>query len=186
MGGTIPNSIKIQVLTDWLMGKSRDDIAINNSISCGTVSNIIKQVKNRNLIDFELVRVLAVELRKEGHTLTDLSSSINLRNMLYMLELPEERVEKFLLALSIFNYKNDIKEPEKFIQEVEKISKYITSLDISVFDLVDDFEKKKTELKKLQSEIFYAKMDLGSLEYKLKAIKSGTKSENQENLKKCK
>ena len=45
MGGTIPHSIKLQVLNDWLSGKSRDDIAINNGISNGTVLNIIKEFK---------------------------------------------------------------------------------------------------------------------------------------------
>lgn len=170
MGGSIPNSIKLQVLNDWLLGKSRDDIAINNGISNGTVFNIIKEVKNRESIDFDLVRVIAVHLKKEGHTLTDLASSIHLRNMLDMLELPEERVEKFLLALSIYNYKHDIEKPEKFIEAIEKISQYVHRLDVPVFNIIEYVENQKIVLQKLKSEISSAKQDLERIKYKNKKL----------------
>ena len=170
LGGSIPNSIKLQVLNDWLLGKSRDDIAINNGISNGTVFNIIKEVKNRESIDFDLVRVIAVHLKKEGHTLTDLASSIHLRNMLDMLELPEERVEKFLLALSICNYKHDIEKPEKFIEAIEKISQYVHRLDVPVFNIIEYVENQKIVLQKLKSEISSAKQDLERIKYKNKKL----------------
>jgi len=170
LGGRIPHSIKLKVLNDWLLGKSHDDIALNNGISNGTVSNIIKEFKNRLIMDHDLVRVTAIHLKRMGLTLSDLASSINLRNMLVMLEIPDERVEKLLLALSIYNYKNDIEEPEKFINEVEKISEYVFRLDVSVFDLIEHIENMKNELQKLQSEFFSVKMDLERITNKNKKL----------------
>jgi len=160
LGGKIPEPMRLKVINDWLLGMSRDDIAFVNSISKGTVSNIIKEFKRREIMDYDLVRLTAINLRGKGLTLADLSSSLNLRNMLDMLELPEERVEKFLMALSIHNYKNDIEEPEKFINQVEKTSEYVHRLDVSVFDIIEEFENKEKELQKLESEIYSAKLDL--------------------------
>ena len=171
MGKKIPHSIKYQVLVHWLSGISRDDIAFSLGISTGTVSNIITECK-KEVVDIELLRSVAVKMKNQGLELKDLASSISLRNMLDLLELPEEKVEKFLLALSIYNYKNDIDDPKKFIDAIVKFSEYVARLDVSVFDIVDYTEKKKTELKNLNSEIFFAKMDLGSLKYHQEEIRS--------------
>jgi hypothetical protein len=172
MGRIIPNSIKVQVLVHWLSGISRDDIALNVGISTGSVSHIIKECQKGEVVDIDLLRPVAVKMKNQGLELKDLASSISLRNMLVLLELPEEKVEKFLLALSIYNYKNDIENPEKFIDEIIKFSEYVASLDISVFNIVNYIEEMKTELKKLNSKIFFAKMDLGSLEYHQEEIRS--------------
>jgi hypothetical protein len=173
MGGKTPTAIKLQVLKCWLSGLSRDDISINIGISTGSVSNIIKEC--RKYKDIESFRSVAVKMKNQGLELNDLASSLRLKNMLDLLELPEERLEKFLQALSIYNYKNDINDSKKFICEVEKFSQYVASLDISVFDLVDYVDKKKTELKELDKEIFLAKMDLGALKYKQEEIRSNIK-----------
>lgn len=173
MSGKTPAEIKLQVLKCWLSGLSRDDISINIGISTGRVSNIIKEC--RNYKDIELFRSVAVKMKNQGLELNDLASSLALKNMLHLLELPDERLEKFLQALSIYNYKNDINDSKKFIYQVEKISQYVARLDTSVFGLVDYVEKKKTELKELNWEIFLAKMDLGALKYKQEEIRSNIK-----------
>ncbi len=42
MGARIPETIRKQVLVEWLAGITRDQIANNNKIGTGTVSGIIK------------------------------------------------------------------------------------------------------------------------------------------------
>jgi transposase len=49
MGGKIPNTIRRRVITQRLYGFSRDQIAKGNQIGAGTVSEIIKQCKQKNI-----------------------------------------------------------------------------------------------------------------------------------------
>jgi len=41
MGRKIPEPIRIEIIRQWLQGKSRDLIATENNIGTGTVSEII-------------------------------------------------------------------------------------------------------------------------------------------------
>lgn len=120
MGKKAPHSIKLQVLNDWLSGKSRDDIATNNSISNGSVTNIIKEFRETEAPDIDLLRGTAVYLKRHNLGLNEMSSSIRLKNMLDNLELPEERLEKFLPALSIYNYKKILKIPKNLFTRLKK------------------------------------------------------------------
>jgi hypothetical protein len=114
MGARIPQLVKIKVLNQWLNGISRDDIAINNKISGGAVSNIIQDFKNENIPDIALLREVAVRLKRQNLDLTQFARSMRLRKMLDNLELPEDRIEKFLEHLCIFFYKHDDKNVENF------------------------------------------------------------------------
>ncbi|MBV9666710.1 MAG: hypothetical protein JO327_01130 [Nitrososphaeraceae archaeon] len=48
MGGNIPRVIKIDVIREWLRGKSRDQIAKQEGIGAGTVSSIIKECRQND------------------------------------------------------------------------------------------------------------------------------------------
>jgi len=62
----IPSIIKIDVIKQWLNGVSRDDIARNNDISFGSVSNIIQEIKNKEIPDIDLLRGLATTFKEKG------------------------------------------------------------------------------------------------------------------------
>jgi hypothetical protein len=146
-------------------GKSHEDISSCTGISVGTVSNILQECRKGIITDIDLLRSVAVDMKKQGIGLNDLAFSLRLRNMLNVLGLPEEKVEKFLQALSIYNYKNDIEDPTKIISDIVKVSEYVARLEVSVFDIIDYIEKKKTELEKLGLDILLAKMELAGLRH---------------------
>jgi transposase len=50
----VPKSIKQQVIKQWLQGTSIDQIAKNNDIGAGTVSAIIKDIKQNDIPDIDL------------------------------------------------------------------------------------------------------------------------------------
>ena len=54
MPAKIPKSIREQVIKQWLQGMSRDEIAKNNDIGAGTVSAIIKDIKQKDIPDIDL------------------------------------------------------------------------------------------------------------------------------------
>ncbi len=165
MGSKIPRAIRLQVLYGLVSGKSHEDISSCTGISVGTVSNILQECRKGIITDIDLLRSVTVDMKKQGIGLNDLAFSLRLRNMLNVLGLPEEKVEKFLQALSIYNYKNDIEDPTKIISDIVKVSEYVARLEVSVFDIIDYIEKKKTELEKLGLDIFLAKMELAGLRY---------------------
>lgn len=65
MGGRNPSLIKIDVLRKWLNGMSRDNIAINNKMAKGSVSNIIQEFKNQEIPDIDLLREVAIALKTQ-------------------------------------------------------------------------------------------------------------------------
>ena len=61
----IPKTIKDEVLGQWLTGGTRDQIAINSQIAFGSLSNIIRETRQVNIPDIDLLRELALALKRE-------------------------------------------------------------------------------------------------------------------------
>lgn len=160
MGARIPPLLKLKVLNQWLNGMSRDNIAINNKISGGAVSNIIQDFKNEDIPDIDLLRGVGVGLKRQNLDLTQFARSMRLRKMLDNLELPEDRIEKFLEHLCIFFYKHDDKNVEKFLLQLEFVYEMATSLDLSIYDVLGDIDKKKAELIKMNKELSMLKQQI--------------------------
>jgi hypothetical protein len=68
MGGNIPRAIKVDVIREWLRGKTRDQIAKQEGVGAGTVSSIIQECR-QNDIEFDLLRQVALELKNHGESI---------------------------------------------------------------------------------------------------------------------
>lgn len=66
------------MIREFLNGLTRDDIANNNQIGAGTVSAIIKECREVDP-DFDLLREVAVNLRRNSLNVGDFASAIRLR-----------------------------------------------------------------------------------------------------------
>ena len=75
--------------------------------------------------------------------------------MLDNLHLPEERVEKLLEYLPVFFYKNDDRDIEKFLMQLEFVHEMTTSLDVSIFDMPKEIERLKKEITDLEMKNLY-------------------------------
>jgi hypothetical protein len=150
MGGKIPPLIKTAVIMKWLTGMSRDNIAINNQLSSGSVSCIIQEFKNKEIPDMDLLRRVAVSLKRDNLDLVQFASSMRLKKQLDNLGLSEERIEKFLEHLAVFFYKNDDINVEKFLLQLESVYEMGVILDVSIYDLVEEIDNKKAELSELE------------------------------------
>ena len=72
MADRISHEIKTKVIRECLIGKSRNEIALETGLATGSVSNIISQWK-KGLQDpqYQDVRELAVQSRRLEMSLTD-------------------------------------------------------------------------------------------------------------------
>lgn len=94
----VPETIRIIVVSQWLCGLGRDEIAEINEIGKGTVSNIVDEVRQTDPA-FDLMRILALWLRKEGLTVQDFSNGIRLQNRLISLDIPMNSAELLITKL---------------------------------------------------------------------------------------
>src|SRR5207249_11641003 len=102
MPAAINDQIRKQVIQQWVSGDSRDKIAIDNSIGEGTVSGIVNDWK-RGLEDseYESVRGLAIQSKKQGIDLNELASRFRLYNLIKKSGANEDQIESYISNCTI-------------------------------------------------------------------------------------
>jgi hypothetical protein len=75
MPAPLDEQIRRKVIQQWFNGLPRDKIAEDNNIGAGTVPSIISNYKvGLETLDFDSIRQLALEIRKQGLNWSDLGS----------------------------------------------------------------------------------------------------------------
>lgn len=151
MGNRIPHQIKTKVLREWLQGISRDKIASDNNIGEGGVTGITQQVKN-NIPDLDLLREIALGIRKENMDLNHFAPSVRLNRKLNRLGLTEDKIEKILDEINIYCYRYQRDEKE-FVSNIGEVFNLASSLDISPYDIPSYINKNTMHLKELDKKI---------------------------------
>ena len=97
MPAPINETVKTRVIQQWLSGESRSKIAIDNNIGEGTVSSIISYFKlGLDQSEFDSVRELALQAKKQGLNLSDLASNFRLHNFIKESGAAEDKIESFI------------------------------------------------------------------------------------------
>jgi hypothetical protein len=152
MGIKTPLSVTVQVLKEWIQGNSRDKIASNNEIGAGTVTNIIQETKsNYPYYDLDLMRELALKLKKENLDLNYFASAVRLKKVLELLEMTEENAELFLEEINIHCFKKNVDKKE-FIFKIEEVWKIAKSLDVSIFNILTHIKNLTKQLADIEKE----------------------------------
>ncbi len=143
MPSPIETSIKRKVIQQWLSGDLRPKIAIDNNIGEGTVGSIVNYFKiGLDAAEFDSARELALEVRKQGLTMNELSSHVRLYNFIKSSGTTEEDIESFINNI---NY-GDVS-PEKAVEYVNQL--FAVSKEQSIpLDQVPNYIKQKLEEKK--------------------------------------
>lgn len=95
MGSRTPRRIEENILIFWLSGLPRKEVAEKAGVSVGTVLKVVKEAKTIKP-DIDLMRGLAVTIRKKEWNLDILSSAVRHRNMLYRLSLTDEQIDDLI------------------------------------------------------------------------------------------
>ena len=146
MGQKVPYTIKKRVISAWLEAKPRNIIADEVEISYGSVSNIIGQAKRESIKDIDLLRTVAVLLKKNDLDLTQFATSIRLKNKLNGLKLTEMQAGSFLENMAIHCFKEEI-DPREFLFQIYRVCSIAEYLNILIMQLPDYLEEKVKENK---------------------------------------
>ncbi len=147
----IPRAIKIKVLRGWLSGLSRDRIANENKIGCGSVSGIINQIRT-SIVDLDLLREVSTEIRKKGLSLSQMAASIRLRRKLEKIHMTEEMLENILEHIGIHCFQEGIG-IEQFLVHADEVIGLTENLGAHLCEIPAIIEKSKLEVEKLDEQI---------------------------------
>ena len=150
MGAKIPKSIRERVIKQWLQGTSRDQIAKDNDIGAGTVSSIIKDTK-QDIVDIDLLREVAILLKKGELDLFERASSIRLKKKMDNMGLNEDQIDSLIENINTHCYKRGLT-AEEFVNTVNKVSALSENIGMPVDQLPNYITQQELELVKLREE----------------------------------
>ena len=165
MGGRIPQTVRLEVISRWLRGYSRDGIARECEIGTGTVSKVVQQVRQDDA-EFDLMRGDAVELKARGLRVEDFAPLLRLKSLLQDKEVQLEianndnqfdeyvKFTAIIIAMEVFCFKHHLP-MDRFFECIYDLYSQLDQLGISVEKLPEYIENQAKKIKRLQSEIRY-------------------------------
>ncbi len=156
MPAKIPKSIRERVIKQWLLGMSRDEIAKVNDIGAGTVSAIIKDAKQENP-DIDLLRAVALVLKKHDSNLSVFAPSIRIKNKLDEMGVSEDKIDSLIDNSNIHCFKRGLTADEYF-NNVDEVCALSDNLEMPLDQLPSYIIRQQLELQKVEKETEDAKV----------------------------
>jgi hypothetical protein len=149
MPAPLDEQIRRKVIQQWFNGLPRDKIAEDNNIGAGTVSSVISNYKvGLETLDFDSIRQLALEIRKQQLNWSDLGSRFRLYNYFIKSGATEDKIESFIDNISSSNIP-----PEKVIELVNQLFNISKSESIPLDQVPGYVGEKLQEKQKIDQEI---------------------------------
>lgn len=126
----IPNSIKNKVIREWLEGIPRDEIGTNNGISVGMISAIVTESRS-GIDDIDLMREMALNLRKAGFDLNSFAYTVRLKNKLNRLGINEDLVDSAIEKLHVHCFTKGLGISE-FLSRLEYLIDLVNSIGVPI------------------------------------------------------
>ena len=147
----IPGDVRAAVIRDWLNGKPRDTIARDNSLSAGSVSNIINDWRNDLTHPVaDALRELGIMLRKSRITASQCALGFRLASIMKDLGVDEDTFRVFISEI-YSHCKNIGLKPEYIAYHTKQILDLAGSIPLS--QLPDYIQEKTNEKRKLEENI---------------------------------
>jgi hypothetical protein len=165
MRSKIPEPVRRNVISEWLHGLSRDEVAKNNDIGTGTVSTIIKEAMQEDP-EFDLQRQVALSLKKENNLdIKSFAPLIRIRNKLIKemglnndenskveVQEIEHKIETLIVSLAVFCFKRGFS-IEEFVDVIENMSSLEHKTKIPIEQLPNELLQKQRHLENVEKEI---------------------------------
>jgi hypothetical protein len=145
----IDEQIRRKVIQQWFSGFPRDTIAAENNIGAGTVSSIVAKYKiELEELEFDHLRQLSIEIRKQGLNWSDLASHFRLYNYFIKSGAAEDEIETF-----IANVSSSEAPPEQVIALVNQLFNISKSESMPLDQVSGYIKEKLQEKQKIEEEI---------------------------------
>ena len=156
MPAKIPKSITEQVLKQWLQGMSRDQIAKDNDVGAGTVTAIIKDAK-QEIPDIDLLRQVALVLKKNDLDLSTFAASIRIKNKLDEMGVNEDQIDSLIDNANTHCFKRGLT-GEEYFNNVDKVCALSDNLEMPLDELPNYITQQELELEKVEKQTEDAKL----------------------------
>ena len=156
-----PKTIREQVIKQWLQGMSRDQVAKVNGIEAGTASAIIKEAKQQ-IPDIEMLREVAIIVKKYDLDLSILASSIRIKNKLDEMGISEDQVDSLIDNANTHCFKRGLT-GEEYFNNVDKVCALSDNLEMPLDDLPNHIIQQELELEKVEKQTEDAKLKLSQV-----------------------
>ncbi len=147
----IPNSIRNNIIHQWVDGILRDEIAVNNGISAGMISTIINEARSQ-IRDLDLMREIALNLKKTGLDLNTFASAVRWQNKFNRLGLSEERAESAIEKLHIHCFTKNL-EVSEFLSRLDYLINLSNTIGVPIEELDNYIYERVNRLKLFDADI---------------------------------
>src|ERR1051325_4523971 len=153
MPARLPDNIKSLVIQQWLKGKPRNDIAADNGLSDGAVTNIVNEWKHN--LGFSLaadLRELAVTMKRIGVTASQCALGSRVAMIMLNMGIKEDDFESYIL--DIYNRcKNLGLPPENIASNLKDLLELSTTDAIPFSQIPNRIKQKADEEEKLEKDV---------------------------------
>jgi hypothetical protein len=153
MPARLPDNIKSLVIQQWLKGKPRNDIAADNGLSDGAVTNIVNEWKHN--LGFSLaddLRELAVTMKRIGVTASQCALGSRVAMIMLNMGIKEDDFESYIL--DIYNHgKNVGLPPESIAFHLKDLVELSTTYAIPFSQIPNRIKQKADEEEKLEKDV---------------------------------
>jgi hypothetical protein len=164
MPAGLPINVRSLVIQQWLQGRPRNDIAAENGVSSGAVTNIVNEWRyNLGFAAADELRDLAVTMRKVGLTAAQCALGFRIATVMLRIGVKEEALESFVLDVynrckdsgilpeNIYSYLADLLEFSKNVP-LSKVPHYLKEKNDEKIKLEEEIEKLKPQIRTLQQQ----------------------------------
>lgn len=167
MGIGLSPYIKSQIIRDWLSGKRRKEISVNNGISTGAVSNVVEEWRLRlGRSELDSLRELVAEWRKRGITAEECALGIRIVNVLRSLGAEEDQLYLFLNQIYDKCKYFDIS-PDTIVNTARQVVDLVNDMPIS--EIPKHVQEKVQEKVRVDNEVQQAMKEKSNAEAQLQS-----------------
>ncbi len=167
MGIGLSPYTKSQIIQDWLSGKRRKEISVNNGISTGAISNVVEEWRLRlGRSELDSLRELVVEWRKSGITAAECTLGIRIVNVLRSLGTEEDQVYLFLTQIYDKCQYFDIS-PDTIVNTARQVADLVNKMPIS--EIPKYVQEKVQEKVRVENEVQQAMKEKSNAEARLQS-----------------
>jgi hypothetical protein len=170
MPAAINEQTRKQLIHQWISGDTREKIAIDNGVGEGTVSGIVNEwKKGLDVSEYESVRELAVQSKKQGIDLNELALRFRLYNITKKSCANEDKIESFI-SNCISGISLESLSSEKIVDITNQLFNISKSESIPLEQVPDYIKQKLLAKQKLDEQIKEAEAVLQSKNVAIETI----------------